>query len=69
MGSRAGVDDEIPAQLVPLDGSELSKTVLDHVVIIVKSCRVPEVILARVREPLDNSIRVGLDPEIAKELD
>ena len=53
--------------LVPLDGSELSKTVLDHVVIIVKSCRAPEVILARVREPLDNSIRVGL--EIAKELD
>jgi len=55
--------------LVPLDGSELSESVLDHVITIATSCQVPEVVLLRVREPLDNRVRVALDPEIAKELD
>ena len=55
--------------LVPLDGSELSEAILDHVVTIAKGCQVAEVILIRVREPLDNSVRATLDPEIAEELD
>jgi len=55
--------------LVPLDGSELSESVLGHVITIATSCQVPEVVLLRVREPLDNSVRVALDPEIADELD
>lgn len=55
--------------LVPLDGSELSESVLDHVITIATSCQVPEVVLLRVREPLDNSVRVTLDAEIAEELD
>jgi len=55
--------------LVPLDGSELSESVLDHVVTIAKICQVPEVILLRVREPLDDMVKAALDPEIAKELD
>ena len=55
--------------LVPLDGSELSESVLNHVVTIATSCQVPEVVLLRVREPLDNSVKIALDPEIAKELD
>jgi nucleotide-binding universal stress UspA family protein len=55
--------------LVPLDGSDLSEAVLDHVAAIAKGCQVPEVILIRVREPLDNSVRATLDPEIAEELD
>jgi len=55
--------------IVPLDGSELSESVLDHVITIATSCQVPEVVLIRVREPLDNSVRVALDAEIASELD
>jgi len=55
--------------LVPLDGSELSEAVLDHVVTIAKGCQVLEVILIRIREPLDNSVKTTLDPEIAEELD
>ncbi len=41
--------------LVPLDGSELSESILNHVVNIATSCQVPEVVLTRVREPLDTS--------------
>ena len=55
--------------LVPLDGSELSEAVLNHVITIATSCQVPEVALIRVREPLDNSVRIALDAEIAEELD
>ena len=55
--------------LVPLDGSELSESVLNHVVTIATSCQVPEVVLMRVREPLDQGVRIALDPEIAAELD
>ncbi len=31
--------------LVPLDGSELSESILPHVVNLAKGCRVPEVVL------------------------
>jgi nucleotide-binding universal stress UspA family protein len=55
--------------LVPLDGSELSESVLEHVIMIAKSCRIPEVILLRVRKPLDNKVKFALNPEIANELD
>ena len=55
--------------LVPLDGSKLSESILSHVVAIATGCQVPEVILLRVREPLDSSVRAVLDPEIADELD
>ena len=55
--------------LVPLDGSELSETVLDQVVNIGKGCRVPEVVLTRVRYPLDKNVEQTLDAKIAVELD
>lgn len=55
--------------LVPLDGSELSESVLSHVITIATSCQVPEVVLMRVREPLDKNVRDTLDAKIAVELD
>jgi nucleotide-binding universal stress UspA family protein len=55
--------------LVPLDGSELSESVLNHVVTIATNCQVPEVVLARVREPLDKSVKKTLDAKIFSQLD
>ncbi len=55
--------------LVPLDGSELSESVLSHVIAIATSCKVPEVVLTRVRDPLDKSVRDALDVDIASKLD
>ncbi len=57
--------------LVPLDGSELSESVLNHVVTIATSCQVPEVVLMRVLEPLDKStiMEKHFDAKIASELD
>lgn len=55
--------------LVPLDGSELSISILDHVIAIASDCRVPEVVLMRVREPLDPTVIETLDAKIAVELD
>ena len=57
--------------LVPLDGSELSESVLNHVVTIATSCQVPEVVLMRVREPLDKStiMEKYFDAKNASELD
>jgi nucleotide-binding universal stress UspA family protein len=55
--------------LVPLDGSEISESILDHVVTIATGCQVPEVILVRVRQPLDKDVSQILDPHIAKDLD
>ncbi len=55
--------------LVPLDGSELSESVLSHVVTIATGCQVPEVVLTRVREPLDKSVKETLDAKIASQLD
>ena len=55
--------------LVPMDGSELSESVLTHVIDIVTGCHVPEVVLVRVREPLDPNVISTLDPHIAADLD
>jgi nucleotide-binding universal stress UspA family protein len=55
--------------LVPLDGSDLSESILDHVVTIALGCCVPEVVLVRVREPLDPTVMETLDAKIAAELD
>jgi nucleotide-binding universal stress UspA family protein len=55
--------------LVPLDGSELSEAVLAHVITIATGCRVPTIVLVRVREPLDKGVKDTLDPKIARELD
>ncbi len=55
--------------LVPLDGSELSESVLNHVVTIATSCQVLEVVLTRVREPLDKSVKKTLDAKIFSQLD
>ncbi len=55
--------------LVPLDGSELSEASLTHVIALTKSCQVPEVILIRVREPLDAGVRQRLSGDLAKQLD
>ena len=55
--------------LVPLDGSELSESVLGHVIAVAKGCREPEVVLTRVRYPLDKSVEDTLDAKIAAELD
>ncbi len=38
--------------LAPLDGSELSETILEHVKAVATGCQVPEVVLLRVIEPL-----------------
>ena len=55
--------------LVPLDGSELSESVLEHVVAIATSCKVHEVVLTRVRYPLDKGVTDTLDADIASKLD
>jgi nucleotide-binding universal stress UspA family protein len=55
--------------LVPLDGSELSESVMEHVITIARGCRVPGVVLVQVREPLDEDVRKALDAKIAAELD
>ena len=55
--------------LVPLDGSHMSESILEHVEAIASGCGVPEVILLRVREPLDKDVKKILDPHIAKDLE
>ena len=55
--------------LVPLDGSELSESALTHVIDITTDCRALEVILMRIREPLDPNVIGTLDAKIAVELD
>ncbi len=55
--------------LVPLDGSELSESILKHVATITTGCKVPKVILMRVRKSLNKDVRIALDPETALELD
>jgi nucleotide-binding universal stress UspA family protein len=55
--------------LVPLDGSELSSSILDHVIAIATGCHVPKVVLMRIREPLDPNVVATLDVKIAVELD
>ena len=47
--------------LVPLDGSELSECILEHVKAIATGCSVPEVILLRVAEPIQHVYEMGED--------
>ena len=42
--------------LVPLDGSEFSECILEHVRAVATGCQVPEVVLLRVIEPWDRQI-------------
>ncbi|MDD4923758.1 MAG: universal stress protein [Dehalococcoidales bacterium] len=55
--------------LVPLDGSELSESALTHVIDITTDCHALEVILMRIREPLDPNVIGTLDAKVAVELD
>ena len=53
--------------LVPLDGSESSQSVLKHVVTLAIGCKVPEVILLRVREPMAKHVRDALVADLEAE--
>jgi nucleotide-binding universal stress UspA family protein len=55
--------------LVPLDGSELSESILTHVTSIALGCESPEVILFRTREPLDEDLKRTLSPDLAGKLE
>ncbi len=55
--------------LVPLDGSELSESALTHVIDITPDFHAVEVVLIRVREPLDPNVIGTLDAKVAVELD
>jgi len=52
--------------LVPLDGSEFSECVLDHVRAIAKGCQVPEVVLLGVAEPLTHQVyyMMGMEDQL-----
>jgi len=52
--------------LVPLDGSEFSECVLDHVRAIAKGCQVPEVVLLGVAEPLTHQVyyMIGMEDRL-----
>ncbi len=45
--------------LVPLDGSGLSECSLSHVMMVATGCKVPEVVLFRVAEPLSPMVYAG----------
>jgi len=47
--------------LVTLDGSEFSERILGHVTAIATGCNVPEVILLRVTEPVQQAYQMGED--------
>ena len=55
--------------LVPLDGSELSESALTNVIDITTDCHALEVILMKIREPLDPNVIGTLDAKVAVELD
>ena len=55
--------------LVPLDGSELSESILEHVIAIVNGCEAPQVVLLRVRDPLDQQTREKLSADVFAMLD
>jgi nucleotide-binding universal stress UspA family protein len=55
--------------LVPLDGSELSESALSYVFEITRDYSSLEVVLMRIREPLDPNVIGTLDAKIAVELD
>jgi len=52
--------------LVPLDGSEFSECVLDHVRAIAIGCQVPEVVLLGVAEPVTHQLyyMVGIENQV-----
>jgi len=52
--------------LVPLDGSEFSECVLDHVRAIAIGCQVPEVVLLGVAEPVTHQVyyMVGIEDQV-----
>jgi len=54
--------------LVPLDGSELSECVLDHVTAIATGCRIPEVILLTVIEPVSQQVYAELGEQLARDI-
>ncbi|NLT28116.1 MAG: universal stress protein [Dehalococcoidales bacterium] len=55
--------------LVPLDGSELSESALMHVTDIISDCNAADVVLMRIKEPLDPNVIGTLDAKVAVELD
>ena len=55
--------------LVPLDGSQLSESVLDHVIAIASGCKTPKVVLLRVRQPIHDAVSDAVDYEAASKLD
>ena len=55
--------------LVPLDGSELSESALTHVTDIISDCHAADVVLIRIKEPLDPNVIGTLDAKVAVELD
>lgn len=55
--------------LVPLDGSALSETSLEHALALAKSGSIPGVVLLRAREPMDSGVRQRLSTDLAKKLD
>jgi len=55
--------------LVPLDGSELSESILEHVITIARSCQVPEMVLLTVIEALDKGISEIIDARVSMDLE
>jgi len=55
--------------LVPLDGSALSETSLEHALALSKSSNIPGVVLLRAREPMDSGVRQRLSNDLARKLD
>ena len=55
--------------LVPLAGSELSESALMHVTDIISDCNAADVVLMRIKEPLDPNVIGTLDAKVAVELD
>ena len=54
--------------LVPLDGSELSETILPQVVAVAKPAGA-KIILFRVREPIERGVRETMGEDLAQKLD
>jgi len=52
--------------LVPLDGSEFSECVLNHIEAIAKGCQVPEVVLLGVAEPISYQVyyMIGIEDRV-----
>ena len=55
--------------LVPLDGSELAESILEHVLTIATNCNVPEVVLLTVTENLDKSITEVIDARVSMDFE